>query len=416
MLALALAFILAQSDGFTAEELHALSGAEHVSGSITEETLKQMVTQTLPKVAGVMGRPVPRKLNVRVISREEASRKLLEVLNREYPGDRLARLGTALQLVHLVEPRLDLAKAAHALYSANASGFYDPHDHTLNLLQDQPMAAQVMIIPHEIAHAIQDEMLDLEKMVRAQMHSEDAQLAFSAAIEGNAQAVASLALASEFSEDGDLIADMMVEGTSVSAAVAAQASGAAPWLALQLSFPYTGGAAFVKAAGGKADPAGTKLLSRPPASTAQVMDPDLYRKGERPLSGTIGLARLLPGSVPVYETTLGRANLELLGELHAERATLGAGWRGDRLEAVRLDGAPCAAWVIAFARPEQAEQLVQSYARLINARPEKGSYRVVAPDKTASTVSRHETTVVVLERVPLDQVDALETAARAALR
>src|SRR4051812_146185 len=119
MLALALTLLLAQTQpdqlgGLSkddAEMLQALQG----SAAPDEPALRAMVEKTLPRVAKVMGLPAPRRVQVRVVSSAEASRKLLEVLRREYPGDRLARLGRALQLVHLVEPGLDLEKAAHEL-------------------------------------------------------------------------------------------------------------------------------------------------------------------------------------------------------------------------------------------------------------------------------------------------------------
>src|SRR5262249_59828709 len=83
-----------------------------------------------------------------------------------------------------------LQKEAVALYAKNVSGFYDPHDHVLYLLKDQPPSMQRMVIAHELAHAIQDEKLGLEQAVRASAGSEDAQMALAAAFEGNAQAVA----------------------------------------------------------------------------------------------------------------------------------------------------------------------------------------------------------------------------------
>lgn len=60
-----------------------------------------------------------------------------------------------------------------------------------------------------------------------------------------------------------------------------------------------------------------KLLSRPPVSTAQLIDPHLYQINERPRQGTIGLVRLIPVAESLYQTTLGRANVDLLGEIHA---------------------------------------------------------------------------------------------------
>jgi hypothetical protein len=76
----------------------------------------------------------------------------------------------------------------------------------------------------------------------------------------------------------------------------------------------------------RSDPAATSLLRRLPRSTAQVLDPALYRADERPKEAQLDLAARIPGSTAVYDTTLGAANLNLLGELHGG-GELGRGWR-----------------------------------------------------------------------------------------
>jgi hypothetical protein len=411
MLALALALVLAQSDELSEKDLRALISEEK---TLDEPSLRRMVDQALPEVSLVMRLPAPRRLTTRVVSREEAGRKLMDVLKREYPGDRLARLGAALKLVHLLEPGVDLPNEAIALYSKNVSGFYDPHDSALYLLKDQPASMQQMVIAHELAHALQDEKLGLEQAVRASADSEDAQLALAAALEGNAQAVAAAVLVSGL-EEGEALSSLLSDGLGAAASLSAESSGATPWLALQLSFPYAAGTQLIRAISSKNDPGGTRVLSRPPASTAQVIDTRLYEINEKPLQGSIGLARLIPGAEQFYETTLGRANLDLLGEIHEAGKTLGEGWRGDRLEVVQVVKARCAAWVIAFSQASQAERFVTSYAQLIEARREEGGFRVMESDRSVSAVSRRDATAVVLARVPAERAAAVEEAARRAL-
>ena len=253
MLALALALILAQSDELSEKDLRALVSEET---PVDESSLRRMVDQVLPQVSKVMRLPAPRRLTTRVVSREEAGRKLLEVLKREYPGDRLTRLGAALELVHLLEPGVDLQKEAVALYSKNVSGFYDPHDRALYLLKDQPASVQMMVITHELAHAVQDEKLGLEQAVRASAGSEDAQMALAAAFEGNAQAVAAALMVSGTDDEAEALSSLLIDGVAEGASLAAQASGATPWLALQLGFPYAAGAQLIRAMSSKADPVG----------------------------------------------------------------------------------------------------------------------------------------------------------------
>src|SRR5262249_18937474 len=285
-----------------------------------------------------------------------------------------------------------LQKEAVALYAKNVSGFYDPHDHVLYLLKDQPASVQQMVITHELAHAVQDEKLGLEQAVRASAGSEDAQMALAAAFEGNAQAVAAAVVVSGIGEEAEALSSLLTGGVAAGASFAAQASGATPWLALQLSFPYAAGAQLISAMSSKDDPAGSKVLSRLPASTAQVVDTRLYQVNEAPLRGSIALARLIPGGQPFYETTLGRANLDLFGGIHGGGKRLGAGWGGDRLEVVQVGKARCAAWAVGFSQPAQADRFVTSYAQLIEAKAEGGGFRVIESDRSVSGVSRQQST------------------------
>ena len=75
------------------------------------------------------------------------------------------------------------------------------------------------------------------------------------------------------------------------------------------------------------------------------------RASAPPVERVLHLELLVPQAKKSLGTTLGRANLELLGE------GLGEGWRGDRLEAVRARGKLIVLWVIAFETPAQAKRL-----------------------------------------------------------
>jgi hypothetical protein len=266
---------------------------------------------------------------------------------------------------------------------------------------------QGMIIPHELAHAFQDEKMGLDKITHDRMDSEDAQMAMAAAVEGNAQAVATEVMTMGLVGDESGIKELLADTAAESANLAMGQGGVTPWLALQIAFPYSAGGTLVKAMATKADPTSLSLLRRLPASTAQVMSADLYRKDERPVAGSIGLTALLEGSTPIYETVVGRANLELLGN------GLGDGWRGDRLEAVKVGAVACAAWVVRFAKPIQAERFAIAYSPHTGA---AAKMRGKNADKTISSVTYQDATVVILEHVPEGRAEAIEAAARAALR
>lgn len=379
-------------------DLERMSQASQGGGTASPAELRELVAQMLPRVAKAMKRPAPARVDVRVISREEAHTRLLAILERDYPGDALSRLAEALTVVGLVAEGTDLRAEAQMLYGGNVSGFYDPHDRALYLLSDQPLAVQSLVVAHELAHAIQDEVLHLEAASRKVRASEDAQLALSAAIEGQAQQVASLVMAEgvgDLGEAGTDVVSLLSEGTAASAAMAGSQSSV-PWLGLQLSFPYAAGAGLVQAVRTADDPSATSLLQRLPVSTAQVMNPALYQSRQRPLEATLGLQSRIPGSSAVYATTLGAANLDLFGQLH-DAGDLSDGWRGDRLEVVRRQGQLIALWAVAFDDEAQAKRLAQAWTTAVA--PRSG-----VPPGSVHTVRQTGKMAVLLVNVPAEKV------------
>ena len=416
--ALVLLAVLATSPARASEDEELIREAERMvrlqgGGAASREELQALVSEMLPRVGKVMRLPVPARIDLKVVSRDEARVALLEVLRRDYPGDLLERLAESLAAVGLVAPGTDLRAEAQALYGGNVSGFYDPHRRLLYLLSDQPLAAQALIVAHELAHAVQDESVRLDAASSRVRASEDAQLALSAAIEGQAQQVAALVLAGD-GGGGDEGLDMGSFLTDAAAASAAMAGGQAsvPWLGLQMSFPYASGASLVAAVRTPEDPSATSLLRRLPRSTAQVLDAALYRADERPKEARLDLVGRLPGSTAVYATTLGAANLNLFGELHGG-GELGRGWRGDRLETVRQGGKLSALWAVAFATPEGAERLVKAWGSAVGG----GTAAPAAqPDGSRYVVRQSGSVAVLLENVPEGRVADLVTAAASAFR
>lgn len=309
--------------------------------ALAAQPVSPVVEELLPRVVKVMGLPLPRKVKVKLVSRAEAE----AVLRRGRP--QLAQLGAALRAVGLLPEGTKLETLAPDYERQNVSGFYDLQEHTLFLLADQSDEAQRPIIAHELAHAVQDANVDLFAAMNARRGSEDAQLAFTAVLEGQAQATAALVMDGWLRDQHVAVEGMagLLSDTAARSAAEAAEHAPAPWLGLQLRFPYVAGRALVEALGTAEDPIARGLLRSPPASTAQVLSP---ARTAAPLEGALHLDKLIPGARRLFTTTLGRANLELLG------ADVGEGWRGDRLESVQLGAGTVVVWVVAFDTEAQA--------------------------------------------------------------
>ena len=315
-----------------------------------------LVDELLPQVVKVMGLPAPKKLKVKEVNRAQAE----AMLRKEIDPKANEALGEALLAIGLLPPGTKLELLAPEFHQQNVSGFYDLREHTLVLLSDQPEETRRPIIAHELAHAVQDANVDLAAALKARSGSEDATLAFTAVLEGQAQATAAIVMQKWLEQQHvsvEGMADMFTDTRARSAAEAAE-SAPVPWLGLQLRFPYVAGRELIKKHASAEDPIARGLLMKPPKSTAEVMDP----RSAPPISGELKLAKLIPGSKQTVATTLGRAAIELLGP------GLGEGWRGDRLEAVSFRGSVAVVWIVAFESESQAAALVNTLTPTLSRR------------------------------------------------
>jgi hypothetical protein len=136
---------------------------------------------------------------------------------------------------------------------------------------------------------------------------------------------------------------------------------------LAASFPYTVGRDFAVALaeqGGNA--AVDAAFRRPPASTAQVIDPKAYRDGVQPLG-----VRAPPGEGQRVDAgTLGQFELAALvtGGRRAVNAGAAGRWLGDSYATFRIGRQLCTYGNIVLADTESREQLVRDLARWVAAR------------------------------------------------
>ena len=111
-------------------------------------------------------------------------------------------------------------------------------------------------------------------------------------------------------------------------------------------FPWRRGGAFalaVHAAGGRE--ALDKAFARPPVSTAQVIHPEKFAKGEKPATIDVSPAEAFlkeKGYAPVYRTVLGELGAALVLETHlaGDLSAGSEGWTGDTFAVYEKEGAP----------------------------------------------------------------------------
>jgi hypothetical protein len=367
-----------------------------------QANMRRMVQELSPRVAKLFDAR-NKEVRFQIVSRDVATRKL-EQLIKARPRVEAERLQAAFGLLHLVQ--VDAMGRHQALgHGYQIAGFYDPQGKLLYVVDDEPNARKQKIVAHELAHAFQDRQIDLLRW--ASVPTVDVQLARKAVTEGQAEVAAKKVMEAEAKEamEDDLGAQNLPGSNDDLGQHGIDA----------VNFAYVAGADFIRAEASEADPLALKVLKRPPASTAQVMDSKLYERNEAPRTGNIGLAKLTGGK-RYLEQSLGRAVLDILGRERHLGTGFGEGWTGDRLEVVQLVDERAAAWAISFRDVARAREFAYGYGSLLGMPPEGDTIRVVQQDGTVSSVSSAEGVVAVLEHMPKKYVKAVEAATLAAFK
>ena len=222
------------------------------------------------------------------------------------------------------------------LLTEQIAGLYDPDDREFYIADWVPLEEQRMVMAHELTHALQDQHFHIEKWLKAARPNDDAELARDAVLEGSATAAMidyllqglgkSLKDLPDF--DPDLFTGALGETPTL--------QKAPPFIRDALMFPYFDGMKFCKALLARSGWEGLSgVFDHPPASTQQILHPELYFSGQLPERVQLSVSTgLLSGEWRQLDDNLlgefGWREVLQVG-LGKDRAlALSAAWKGDR--------------------------------------------------------------------------------------
>lgn len=289
--------------------------------------------ETVERIRGLkFERPVVRKS----IARSELRGFLQNQMDADLPyqAEQYVQILRALHLLDDVEKPMD---RLFELYEAQALAFYDPRTHVYYSM-DAPAGAEDTGLPaeavevHELAHALQDQRFGIGPKMEAVRFNWDAAMAYQALLEGEATLVM---MASLFEGMGLKFDDVIKEDSFLQVLTQAAGQnvgipeGTPPYFVESMTFPYIDGLKFVLSVyrdGGWE--AVDRLHKEPPRSTQEILNPELFRSGDRPAiaSGSAGTGE----SGPLLVTTLGVFHWRFLLGVEA-----GSGWESDRVEVLK---------------------------------------------------------------------------------
>ena len=294
-----------------------------------------MADEVLEEMSAITGWELKTPLKRSIRSREEIRAYVLREMDDEKDAKERYASKRSAEAFGLIPKGFDLDGFMVDLLTEQIAGLYDPKGHEFYIADWIAPEDQRIVMSHELTHALQDQHFQIDTWVKAARPNDDAEMARESVLEGSAMAgMLEYMLRDKglkLSELPDIDPSIFVGDLTETPML----KKAPPFIKDSLMFPYFSGLNFslavLKTDGWKGF---AGVFARPPASTQQIMHPELYRSGQSLAPVTINLPEGIPGSGwgLLEENTMGEFGWkEVLKQfLDADRAgKLAASWDGD---------------------------------------------------------------------------------------
>ncbi len=288
--------------------------------------------KVLESVASARELSIKTRVRVTTLGRDALLEKTKKKVAEEIPAGVIDLQGEALRALALVPADYQVEEGLLKLVTARVAGFYDPDDQTMYLLDDLEEDQREETLPHELVHALQDQAFSIGPLLDYRAGESDRSTAIQLLVEGDATSAGfDIAFGSAFAVDEDALQASFLLSTSMS-----EVGRQTPAVLIgSLIAPYTDGFSFAQAlrkrGGWRAIDAAFKAL---PESTEQVLHPEKYFAGEKPVEiPVLPVVALGEGFEVALHDVNGELGLRLMLEQWTARAIAvkaAAGWGGDR--------------------------------------------------------------------------------------
>ena len=355
------------------------------------EQYQSKAAQVIPQVEAGIGLKFKTPPVIEVRSKDEVREYLERQLKDSLAREQVVNQEVALKRFGLIPADMDLQKLLLDVLAEQVGGYYDPRTKVLYIVEGTPEEAVGLTVSHELIHALQDQYLNLDSVMRS-VGDDDRTVAAQAAIEGQAT-YEGLRIAV-----GPEMADNLPGGwdrarqTIRDERARWPAFAAAPLVVQEmLLFPYLSGAEFARTY--RANRPGTTPFNDMPQSSEQILHPPLYLNRDVPTTVTLPA---ITGASVAHQNTVGEftTRLFLFEHLRDQSAAISGagGWDGDRYAVVRSARGEGLIWVSVWDTPVDAGDFYNLMDRTIDrrygpsaARPYPGLTRGIA-DGRAYTI------------------------------
>jgi hypothetical protein len=339
----------------------------------TADALPSSLRQMLQDVATVRKLTPPPDLKAELVSRSDLP-ALLERLLTEDDRRWFDNTTTLYRLLGHLRRDQDYHSVWQSFGSGSVLGLYSPIDKQLWIVHDDGASIDFDHLPrqeketlaHELVHAVQDYHFQLDKVYEAVVDDLDRNLAWTAVVEGDA-------VTHEAIYGQRFTAIPSPSGRAFLVASFGQARDVPPSIERELYFPYTTGAAWIRAIVQKT---GTQtvdaMLADPPAGTAFVLHPELLENGWQPARMTLPDAGPALGNGWKRQSSgtwgeFGIQNYLLLHLRGLDAANAANGWNGDHYDVYVSAAESVAVFRVKFRDATEAREFADAQQSFLRA-------------------------------------------------
>ena len=318
-------------------------------GDVIDQKELEAMTELIKKdIESLRGKSFPRPTRVAVTTSEEFIAYAKKQLEEDTTPEEMAAEEAVAKLLGMLPVEMDLQKEMLGFLESQVGGFYDPETESFYLMDSFTGGLAKVILAHELTHALDDQLYDIDGTRAAFEGNSDRVLAYHGVVEGSGTAVMNA-----WSLDNmDQIAGVDLDQASALGAT----DEAPPYLWRPLMATYLRGSLFLNRTDSVL--ASTRMPQRddfhyafqqPPRSTEQLLHPEKYwnaKDRDEPIELDFREDDVPEGWKVLKEDTLGElvlacviADLDDRGGMPTGIASLSTeytfraseGWGGDRV-------------------------------------------------------------------------------------
>ena len=283
----------------------------------------------------ITGYRIKHRVPAEIITRDKVKEFLQQRLKEAASPEEIRVEELTLKKFGLVPRDFDLAKNTVDLLTEQAAAFYDFHRKRMFITDWTPSSTREPALVHELAHALADQNVNLEKFIKQGRASDDGSMARLAVMEGQAQWLMTEYLARKAGQSlatSPALLETMARAAESGAAEYPVFGSEPLYLRQTLVFPYSQGLLFQNAVYERMkQKAFQEVFRRPPLSTQQILHPDTYFSGLQPAQPALPQLPDSRGYKRIAEGTVGELDHAILLEQYVgreESKEVSPHWRG----------------------------------------------------------------------------------------